>query len=779
MTVTDFPNTSMEASTTIAVPSMPLPPGPQDLPEDLRDEEQSPAESAESTTGRLGEGSDAALVSAARAGSTEAFEALFGRWFERSWNVARTIVGHDDTAAEVAQDSVLKAWQRLDDLDKPESFGAWLLSITRNRALDRVRRDNRSPVVDDVIVADLRDQQLQAGRHDWMAAGGRSVSGSADSHRNQEMVWAAAAALGAEDSALLDLHLRHGLTAAELADSTGGTVNAAHQQLFRLRRRLGDAIGAYVLWRSGAPLCCDLDAVLPINDDGIRFFDRSVAKLVVKHVGDCHRCGADRAAILDPAALFASVPLVVVPASLQRAAAEGLTARGVPVEAAPIEKLNLSDMADIDGSLLLTQVVDGPKPPPIRRLDEPGRALLEDDFTQAVDLDAVRPEWNPDPILSEAESLAPPTSPNVVDDAAETRSWQIWFMSPAAMAGIGVGLALTVMAVALAARSEPASTETANGNFGVGVSAGEESALARTVTSGGRAEADPRADVPAIEDSLDASAAIADDAVTSSYGAAVPVGDDDDKLVARSAAGAARITTDEDTGDTSLRDPQELLASDVANDVTEEADDVSDDVATNTTTVGGVLVDEAGRSVSEENLAGGIAAAPLATTPTSSVLSGEVDSAASVSRSDDASDDDDSDDRGTESSATSVASQPSTTEARPTEPPTTNPVVSQPSTTASPATNPPTTTPRPTEPPTTANPTTANPTTAPPVDDEVDDDDVEDEVDDEPADLDDSDDGPSSGSNNSGGSPSDTRPTRDSNPSDTRPENGRSGDGAN
>ncbi len=832
MAVTDIHNTSAAASTTIAVPSMPLPLGPSadvlnaDHGIDDRIDhsvDHSVDHSAESVADdrTADRSTDARLVVAARRGEADAFEALFERWFERAWNVARSVVGDDETAAEVAQDSVLKAWQRLDDLEKPESFGSWLLSITRNRALDRGRRANRSPIVEDVVVADLRDQQTQAGRSDWMASGSRSVAEAVDGYRQQEMVWAAAAALGAEDSALLDLHLRHGLSAAELAENTGSTVNAAHQRLFRLRRRLGDAIGSYVLWRGGNPLCSDLDDVIPSNEDGVRYFNRSVAALVADHVGDCHRCGADRAAILDPAALFASIPLLAIPGHLQEAAAKGLVACGVPAEATPIEKLNSMDMADVDNSLQLTRVVDGPKPPEIRRGDDAAHHLLEGDYPPVVDLSVDRPEWNPGPILSEAEISGPFTSPDVINDATDTQTWRAWLLSPAAMVGIGVGLALTVMAVVLAARPQPTTGETASGDFGVGISAGEESARARTATSGGRGQADPQATiVEASDDALDAGSVLDADsssaassstgsASTASFGAAVDVGDDDDKLVARSAAGAALLTTDEQTGDTALRDLQEVLAEDAS--PATVTGDTQQDVASATAEVSSPPVDEAGQPVSQEGLAGGIAAAPPATSPTSSLgrgASGD-DEASGVSndrsdddddiRDDDSADndsadetDDDLDDVDDDAPSTTVTSRPPTTvspatDARPTESsnPTTTPTTSRPSTTTPATTRPPTTErvtttpPRPTDPPTTATPTSASPV------DTDDDDDHEDDIDDDVDDVDDDDvatdpGSNSSGSNNAGGSPSETRPERDSNPSDTRPDNpGRSGGGEN
>jgi hypothetical protein len=144
----------------------------------------------------------------------------------------------------------------------------------------------------------------------------------------QELVWAAAAALGERDSSLLDLHLRHGLGPAEIAGELGVEANAAHQQLFRLRNKLGDAIGSYLLWRNGRPLCDGLAAAV----SGHVAFDQSVSKAVAKHQAQCDQCSERRAGLVDPSKLFAAVPLVAVPLQLKVEAAAALQAAGVPVD---------------------------------------------------------------------------------------------------------------------------------------------------------------------------------------------------------------------------------------------------------------------------------------------------------------------------------------------------------------------------------------------------------------------------------------------------------------
>jgi RNA polymerase sigma factor (sigma-70 family) len=262
---------------------------------------------------------DADLVLATRAGDADAFGILFDRWFDRVWDVAWHIVRDREVAAEVAQDAFLAAWQGIDDVREPAAFGGWLLRTSRNRALNRLERERRiTPAggTEDPVMAAL------PGRDPDPAA-------ALDDRSRDELVWAAAAALGERDTSVLDLHLRHGLTPGEIAEELDVAPNHAHQLLFRLRERLAGAIRSWVLWRHGAPRCADLRAALA--GAGIAAFSADAARIIGRHAGDCEACAADRDEVLAPERLFAAVPIAIAPPLLKAKAAAALEAGGVPM----------------------------------------------------------------------------------------------------------------------------------------------------------------------------------------------------------------------------------------------------------------------------------------------------------------------------------------------------------------------------------------------------------------------------------------------------------------
>jgi RNA polymerase sigma factor (sigma-70 family) len=264
---------------------------------------------------------DTQLVLAARTGDEQAFAELVDRWLDRCWDVAWHILHDRDLAADAAQDSLVTAWRQLADLERPESFGGWILRVTRNRALTLLDRQRRAvPTGDDAVLE--QHQQPEPDR-----AGDRLEATERDS-----LVWAAAGGLGERDASILDLHLRHALGPSEIAEELEVTPNLAHQLLFRLRGRLGTAIRAWVLWRGGEPRCDDLAAEL--DRRGVTAFSARTVQLIDRHAARCARCDDDRMAVVSPTALFASIPVVVAPPDIRGRLIASLRAAGVPAPTA-------------------------------------------------------------------------------------------------------------------------------------------------------------------------------------------------------------------------------------------------------------------------------------------------------------------------------------------------------------------------------------------------------------------------------------------------------------
>ena len=94
--------------------------------------------------------SDAELVRRVVAGDAAPYEVLVRRYQETLYRHAFGMLGDGDAAADMVQDTFIKAYTRLATCD-PDRFAAWLFRILRNRCKDylKSRRRRDVPLLDD------------------------------------------------------------------------------------------------------------------------------------------------------------------------------------------------------------------------------------------------------------------------------------------------------------------------------------------------------------------------------------------------------------------------------------------------------------------------------------------------------------------------------------------------------------------------------------------------------------------------------------------------------
>jgi RNA polymerase sigma factor (sigma-70 family) len=104
---------------------------------------------------------DAELVKAVLNGDKHVFAELVRRYERPVRAVALDVVGNYHSAADVAQDAFVRAYERLAELRRLESFGPWLMKITRRCALDSVRQKTKEIRLDTKIVAGIENPNGQ------------------------------------------------------------------------------------------------------------------------------------------------------------------------------------------------------------------------------------------------------------------------------------------------------------------------------------------------------------------------------------------------------------------------------------------------------------------------------------------------------------------------------------------------------------------------------------------------------------------------------------------
>jgi len=151
--------------------------------------------------------------------------------------VAEGMLMDRDDAEDVVADVMLTVWNRIDVIDdRPGMLMPWLLRVTRNRAIDRLRRrsSQRRRTVMAHIAGELQPQATPPVEPNEAARPGWHV------HRS---VHEALAALPEEQQAAVQLAFFQGLTHSQVAERLGlpiGTVKTRLRLAFvRLRLSLG------------------------------------------------------------------------------------------------------------------------------------------------------------------------------------------------------------------------------------------------------------------------------------------------------------------------------------------------------------------------------------------------------------------------------------------------------------------------------------------------------------------------------------------------------------
>jgi RNA polymerase sigma-70 factor, ECF subfamily len=114
---------------------------------------------------RQGVAPDLAAVVAMKAGDQGALAELYDRYSSVVYAVALRVLGDAGAAEDVLQEVFLQLWRNPAGFDAARgSLGAWLAVISRNRAIDFLRRRRPDTDIEDVVLSVAPDLAAEADR---------------------------------------------------------------------------------------------------------------------------------------------------------------------------------------------------------------------------------------------------------------------------------------------------------------------------------------------------------------------------------------------------------------------------------------------------------------------------------------------------------------------------------------------------------------------------------------------------------------------------------------
>ncbi len=172
----------------------------------------------------------AELIARGRAGDAAAFEALYRRYKTALFNLAYRYSYDQATAEDLLQEIFLKIFTHLDDVQRVETFTAWVFRIALNTCYSHLR-GKRVEIEKSVPMVDL-----EGTRHEARV--------EADENDLRRPLDEAIAALAPRLREIFLLHDVQGFKHEEIARTLGLSVGTSKSQLFKARLKIREILKA-------------------------------------------------------------------------------------------------------------------------------------------------------------------------------------------------------------------------------------------------------------------------------------------------------------------------------------------------------------------------------------------------------------------------------------------------------------------------------------------------------------------------------------------------------
>jgi RNA polymerase sigma-70 factor (ECF subfamily) len=178
---------------------------------------------------------DDELVARSRGGDLDSFNQLILRWERPIYALAYRVIGREEDARDVCQETFLRAFRGLPGFKGEAKFSSWLYRIALNLSRDWIRRQRRAPTVQLPEGADPSEVAAEQGPVE-------SIEDLVSRRELSAVVEEAMALLPEEQRTAIVLKEYHGMTFQEIADLQGCPLSTVKTRLYQglsvLRRYL-------------------------------------------------------------------------------------------------------------------------------------------------------------------------------------------------------------------------------------------------------------------------------------------------------------------------------------------------------------------------------------------------------------------------------------------------------------------------------------------------------------------------------------------------------------
>ncbi len=170
---------------------------------------------------------DLYYIEAVRKGNVQAFSYLVEKYQKLVYTLALKLLKRPEDAEELAQDTFIKAYQKLDSYEGKSKFSTWLYSITYNAGISELRKRR-------IEFKSLEDQRLsdqdEMKMHDYY-----SETKKEDQEKYLNL---ALGKLPEDDQVLVTLYYYENQSMDDISEITGLTVSNIKVKIHRARKKM-------------------------------------------------------------------------------------------------------------------------------------------------------------------------------------------------------------------------------------------------------------------------------------------------------------------------------------------------------------------------------------------------------------------------------------------------------------------------------------------------------------------------------------------------------------
>jgi RNA polymerase sigma-70 factor (ECF subfamily) len=179
---------------------------------------------------------DIQLIEECRGGNFNNFRKLIELTSPFAYSVAFRILGNEDQAKDVVQETMVTIWQKLKKIKSAEVYKTWIYRIVVNKCYDQMRKRKRNPEF-------IADEQTWALISNRISVG---PSAALENSETSKIIGLLTERLSYKQKTVFVLSDLEGMSNDEISEITGISKSAVKANLYHARKSISEKVEKYL-----------------------------------------------------------------------------------------------------------------------------------------------------------------------------------------------------------------------------------------------------------------------------------------------------------------------------------------------------------------------------------------------------------------------------------------------------------------------------------------------------------------------------------------------------